>query len=469
MIPTPKEIGSEAPAIAELKAQFSPAGQRKRRLRRAALGMVWRVGLLFSDSAKRLMDATLAALGLVATSPCFLAAGIFAWINGREIFHRERKIGRWAVPFSQLEFSESGNFGMVLRRFHLRRLPLLLNVLRGEMSLVGPRALSPDELNLREHSARKRSGVRPGLLSLWWLRKRANIDFGSELDVDLEYIDRRSFGSDLGIAARALPAICYGSSAAVAPNRVDVLGISVDNLTMDEALQYILDAAASEQPRRLCFVNADCINKSRNDPTYAGCLRSADLVLADGIGIRLAGKILRRQIRQNVNGTDLFPRLCARLRGSTAGLYLLGGRPGVAKSVAEWVRNNYPGVTVRGYRDGYFSPSEEAAVLQEIRNSGADILLVAFGAPRQDLWIAEHMAELETPVAFGVGGLFDFYSARLPRAPQWARELSLEWIYRLIQEPQRMWRRYLLGNALFIFRVMVSAFFRPFFVGPEGN
>jgi N-acetylglucosaminyldiphosphoundecaprenol N-acetyl-beta-D-mannosaminyltransferase len=117
------------------------------------------------------------------------------------------------------------------------------------------------------------------------------------------------------------------------------------------------------------------------------------------------------------------------------------------------VNERYPGVRLAGCRDGYFAPEENAAVVAAIRKARPDVLLVAFGAPRQELWLDQWSAELEVPVSFGVGGLFDFYSGRIRRAPLWMRETGLEWVYRLIQEPRRMWKRYLVGNVVFLYRV----------------
>jgi len=113
----------------------------------------------------------------------------------------------------------------------------------------------------------------------------------------------------------------------------------------------------------------------------------------------------------------------------------------------------FPDLRIAGARDGYFTTEEEPAVVAEINDSGAAILLVAFGVPRQELWIASRRNELKTPVCLGVGGLFDFYSGRIARAPVWMREIGLEWVWRMLQEPKRMWRRYIIGNPLFLSRV----------------
>jgi len=168
---------------------------------------------------------------------------------------------------------------------------------------------------------------------------------------------------------------------------------------------------------------------------------------------------MRQAFRENLCGTDFLPHLCKKLQttpGNNA-LYLLGARPGVAQKVARWITRHYPDVKIAGWQHGYYSCEEEPEVLSRIKSSGANILLVAFGAPRQDVWIHKKLPETGVKLAMGVGGLFDFYSGRIPRAPIWVRELGMEWVYRLAQEPRRMWRRYVLGNGLFLIRVMRQA------------
>jgi N-acetylglucosaminyldiphosphoundecaprenol N-acetyl-beta-D-mannosaminyltransferase len=415
--------------------------------------------MFISTWGKRAVDILVASLLLVLLSPMFLLVAIVN-IGGVPRLVREPRIGRWGLEFQMMAFNTEGRGGRIISLLNLHRLPLLIHVLCGDMSLIGPRALRHGELSPRARAVRKRSSIRPGVLSLWWLRKKANIDFGPELEVDLEYVERQSARGDLGIALRSLPAMLYGDSSPVISDQVEILGVPIRNITMDDALQFIMDAALGSAPQQVCFVNTDCVNKAQHNRRYAERLLSCSAVFADGIGIRLAGKILRRPIRQNVNGTDLFPRLCHRLQGSELGLFLLGARPGITEAVVEWIEKHYPGVRVKGIHHGYFTPDEESAVIERINESGAEILLVAFGSPRQDMWIASHLPQLRTGVAMGVGGLFDFYSGQMPRAPQWLRELSLEWIFRLSQEPSRMWKRYLLGNIIFLYRVLISAVFR---------
>jgi len=288
---------------------------------------------------------------------------------------------------------------------------------------------------------------------LWWIRSRANIDFGTETDA--EYVESFCVRGDLGIAARAFLAMFYGSKPTEFVARPKILQVPIDNQTMDGAIEQIVDALDGP-PQQVCFVNADCANIAMRNPEYLKVLQQAEINYADGIGMKLAGRFLKTGIQQNVNGTDLFPRLIKRLRNSEHSVYLLGGRPGIADSVKVWIENYHPETTVAGARHGYYDADEEVDVIREIRESGADLLLVAFGAPRQDMWIRDHLNELGVHVGIGVGGLFDFYSGSVARAPQWVREIGMEWFYRFSQEPQRLWKRYFLGNGVFLARVFLA-------------
>jgi len=243
-----------------------------------------------------------------------------------------------------------------------------------------------------------------------------------------------------------------GTSAPQLP-RISLLGIPVDNVTLPEAVEAIVDALDGNEPMQVSFVNADCVNLAFRRADYRQALVESDMVFADGIGVRLAGKMMGQKVVDNVNGTDLFPVLASALEDTGKKIYLLGGKPGVADDVALWLLNRFPGLEIAGYRDGYFSADEEEQVIEDIRTSGADLILVALGAPRQELWIRRVLPRLGVKVAIGVGGLFDFFSGRIPRAPRWIREAGFEWAFRLYQEPGRLWKRYLIGNTLFLARL----------------
>jgi len=242
------------------------------------------------------------------------------------------------------------------------------------------------------------------------------------------------------------------------PAEVRVLGWPLWNTTLDEAVARVMQIRRDrEGPKKIFFLNTDCFNIAQRSEDYRQSLAGADVLLGDGIGVKIAGFVTDQKVRENVNGTDLFPKLCAALEheehDDPRGIYLLGARPGVAQAVADWIRANHPCAKVAGYRDGYFDPEDSPNVAREIRESGAAVLLVAQGVPRQERWITENVEATGVDVAMGVGGLFDFYGDRIPRAPRWVRRLGFEWLYRLFREPRRMARRYLIGNGLFLLRV----------------
>jgi len=241
-----------------------------------------------------------------------------------------------------------------------------------------------------------------------------------------------------------------------APGRVQVGDVAFDNLDMNEAVARLDAMLGGSAPQQVSFVNPYCVNVAAGHRGYRRVLGRAALVLPDGIGIKIGSDMLATPLKQNVNGTDLFPRLCELLQARGDSLFLLGGGPGVAQSVADEISRRWPGVRVAGVRDGFFAVADEGRVAEQVRESGADVLLVARGVPTQDLFIDRYLPLLGVKIAMGVGGLFDFVSGRIDRAPMWMRESGLEWVYRLLQEPGRMWQRYLVGNLTFLARVALQ-------------
>ncbi len=435
-------------SAASLESRFSRSGRLRSKARRAFVGASWRVGVTVASAAKRVLDVATAVAILAASSPLYLAAAAAGALKRSPVLARERKAGRWCEEFDELSFAPAlGSFWTI---GPIRSLPVVCNILRGEMSFVGPRAVRPGELSPRERQVRRRYDVRPGVICLWWVRRRANIAYDSEAALDSQYVASHGALGDIGIALRAVPAALYGESAGPVQDEISIAGIRIDNLTMSEAIESIRDLLSRPGPHQVCFVNPDCVNIAMRNPEYDACLGRAPLVLADGIGIKVAGKMLGITIKQNVNGTDLFPRLMESLQETGARVFLLGARPGVPELVAEWIARNAPRVALAGVRNGYFAEEEADSVIRQIRDARTDLLLVAFGAPKQELWLSSRLAETGARVGIGVGGLFDFYSGRIRRAPVWMREIGMEWLFRFLQEPRRMWRRYFVGNVVFL-------------------
>ena len=422
-----------------------PLGRRTRRWRPAWVRAAGLLSTVLGAGLHRLFDVVLAAGVLVGLSPLLAVRALVARARAGAVLARTPLVGRFRTPFERLDFADTG-LG--------RALPRLVNILRGDMSFAGPRPLARDEAAAVPADAAERFEVRPGLVSVHSLRRRTGVAYDTEAAQDREFVYTQTLRGDIGLLARSVPGMVLGGSdSRPAPPVLDFFGVPVVNTTMDEAVEWIVERARQATPSQVCFVNPDCLNIAYEHEAYRSVLRTCARVLPDGIGIHLACQLTGSRLVANVNGTDMFPRLCERIAGTDLSIFLLGARPEIAAAAAAAMQDRYPGLRVAGTQHGYFSADEEAAVIDAINASGAHVLLVAFGVPRQELWLHEHAARLRPPVRLGVGGLFDFYSGRIPRAPVWMREIGLEWVWRLLQEPGRMWRRYLVGNPLFLYRV----------------
>ena len=232
---------------------------------------------------------------------------------------------------------------------------------------------------------------------------------------------------------------------------VNIQNVGVDNLTQEEVFQYFEIFLQEPQQRLVFFANAHVVNVARKDIEFRTILAHADLVLPDGIGLRMAGRILNTPIRANLCGTDLIPKILGYAGVKGLRVFLLGACPGVAEEAAQRLRERLPLLSIVGWHHGYFSSPEAGRIVSLINQTRPDILLVAMGVPLQEKWIHRFFADLNARLFFGVGAFLDFQSGNVPRAPFYLRERSMEWIYRFWQEPRRMWRRYLIGNATFLF------------------
>lgn len=237
--------------------------------------------------------------------------------------------------------------------------------------------------------------------------------------------------------------------------RLSVLGVPVTDVTMDEALS-LLDSMIAEQPPRshsVFYVNAHTLNVACDDASVRDVLKSADCVFGDGTGVRFATRVLHnKRPRDNVNGTDLVPRLFTSRAGRGHRYYLLGNNPERVERAADFTRRNFPGWTLAGYHHGYLKGDDHARVIADINQSNSQLLLVGMGNPIQEQWIQRHLSKLNVPICMGVGGLFDYWSGDLDRAPLWVRRLGYEWLHLLVRQPTKA-RRYLIGNPKFLLRV----------------
>jgi N-acetylglucosaminyldiphosphoundecaprenol N-acetyl-beta-D-mannosaminyltransferase len=240
-------------------------------------------------------------------------------------------------------------------------------------------------------------------------------------------------------------------------DEVTLLGVRFDHLTREEAHAALTSALGRGEAWKVYIVNAHTINLAWKDPSFRQILNEADLLLNDGSGINIAGRMAGKPFPDNLVGTDLVPQLCERIVPMDIGVFLLGGMPGVPEQAANRLRRMFPGLRICGTHHGHFPESENERVTDAINRSGAGVLLVAFGNPLQERWIHRYASGLLCDLCIGVGGFFDHMAGRLRRAPRWMRRAGIEWVYIMLSQPHK-WRRYLVGNPLFLIRAVRSRF-----------
>lgn len=225
--------------------------------------------------------------------------------------------------------------------------------------------------------------------------------------------------------------------------RITILGVPFDNVSQREALRLVLEHlsySAKKSPYFIATPNPEIVLEAQKNKPFYDVLQQTDLNIPDGVAITFAARIQRSPLRERVTGTDLMEAICKNCQPGTR-IFLLGAAEGVAEKTKEVLEKRYSQIKIVGAYAGSPAPDEEAALRKRIEESKADVLFVAYGAPKQELWLARNLTNLKgLKVAMGVGGAFDFIAGVRKRAPTWMRKLALEWLYRLIQEPRRIKR-----------------------------
>jgi N-acetylglucosaminyldiphosphoundecaprenol N-acetyl-beta-D-mannosaminyltransferase len=233
---------------------------------------------------------------------------------------------------------------------------------------------------------------------------------------------------------------------------VNMLGVGVDPLTVEELHAEIGRLVRSGERGLVLNANAHCLNLCYEDPKLRDFLNGAEVVFCDGAGVMLAARVLGRRLPARITYADWAWQLAAFVESEGFSLYFLGARPGVAQAAARRLKERYPTLEIVGVHHGYFDHSE--AVVEEINAAAPDILLVGLGMPLQEYWLMENWHRLDAGVALTGGAVFDYVSGRLRRGPHLLTSSGFEWLARLLIEPRRLWRRYLVGNPLFLLRVL---------------
>lgn len=237
--------------------------------------------------------------------------------------------------------------------------------------------------------------------------------------------------------------------------KTELFNIPLDALSRAEALKKCGEYLAADKCKTICFLNAHCFNLAQEDTAYAQAIREADLLLHDGIGLKVVSVIAGVPLQDNLNGTDFIPSILELAVQANASVYLLGGRDGIAAKAAQNLTAASPDMSIAGYGSGYFDEGNEHEVLTAINRTDARIVVLGMGVPRQELWAYRNREKLpNVRLLISGGAILDFVSGTIPRAPLWIRWLRLEWLFRLCLEPRRMWRRYIVGSFVLLGHVI---------------
>lgn len=236
--------------------------------------------------------------------------------------------------------------------------------------------------------------------------------------------------------------------------RIRLLGVPVDNLTLQESLEQIEQFIATRRPHQHVVVNVDKLIKARSDANLLRILEACDLINADGQPVVWAAKLLGLPLKERVTGIQLMAELLRLSAAKGYRPYFLGAKAEVLEAALRNVRTMHPALQLAGWRNGYWTAEQEEDVVAAIRNSAPDVLFVGISSPRKEQFLHRHLQRLGVPFVMGVGGSFDVLAGRVRRAPAWMQRCGLEWAWRLGQEPRRMWRRYLVDDAVFPWLVL---------------
>ncbi len=321
------------------------------------------------------------------------------------------------------------------------------------MTTLLPRARWRDILRGRSRllGARVSAGAARGLMSPVEARVHLGLDYEDLEAEELRLLSESTRLGRMGMFARALLATLLSGKQNAKGKVISLFGIEPAMFTVTEAIDYVF--AESADTRLIYFAHPHALNISLVDAEQRECLRHADVVFADGIGVRLGTRLLGGSLPSNLNGTDMFPLLCQQAAVSGRPLVLVGAKHDVVDECARRSRAAHPGLQIPIVSHGYLDDAASLALASELRDLDSPLVLVGMGSPVQEKWAMRYLSDLPRATVLTVGGLFDFFSGRMPRAPRAWRELGLEWLYRLWQEPKRMARRYLLGNPLFLLMI----------------
>jgi len=237
-------------------------------------------------------------------------------------------------------------------------------------------------------------------------------------------------------------------------NRIWLLGCPIDNISLKEAIATIEDSINSRRPHQYIAINANKIVKLQKDARIREILLKSDLNIIDGQPLIWVSKLLGRPVKERFGGLDIMAAIIPIAAEKGYRVYFLGSKNNVVVSVVDKYKKLYPGLKITGWRHGYWTKQQEKEIVEKIKESNSDLLFLAISSPKKEIFLNNNLYQMNIPFVIGVGGAFDILAGNLKRAPKFVQDIGLEWLFRVIQEPRRLWKRYLFINTIFIYLVL---------------
>ncbi len=405
-------------------------------------------------SQKKWLDTVVASFLITLLSPLFVFNSLIALAKQKKILVKIRKVDALGRTVVISHF----NFGL------FRKTAILLNIVSGNLGLVG---ISMSHLMDKAEQKRILAGYHtvPGLISLYDIHRSVGLEVQSPSELISKQLSLSSADYLILLIKGLIGLALYKDETLREPKVANMFNLPINNVVMSQAVDWAVNGASltnhsttSETPQLGFFINAHSINVAESAPLFKSCLRHANVLFADGSGMRVAAKSIGINLQGNINGTDMLPVLCKEAEANGKSIFLLGGKDGRAEKTANALQIRCPNLKIAGTHHGFFdfeNKAENAKVIDLINTSNADIVLVGLGSPNQEQWCQQNIGNLQCRSVLAVGGLFDYFSGAIPRAPLLFRELGLEWVWRLLQEPKVKFKRYVIGTPTFLIRTFL--------------
>lgn len=389
-------------------------------------------------------NRALAYLFIIVVMPVMLFNSLWAMLKRAPVFSAIRKqdaLGRLVV----LHYFRYGI---------LKHSGLLLDIAQGRLNFCGVHF--SNTLTLAErHTICHHHLTKAGIFNHFSLHQSSGLIVENEARLLIKQLNTSSFACLLMVCKSLLCRVLYHQNNSTSHKYVKLFDLTINNTSLAEVAAWATAADTMIWPRVGFFINVNSINLACQSAQFKHHLKQPVALFADGSGMRIAAKHAGYQLKSNINGTDLLPILCQCCAHKKQSIFLFGAGQGIAEKTAKTLKQQHPQLLISGTHHGYVASQYNAELIQKINDSKCDVLLVALGSPLQESWVLANRHALHCQCILAVGGLFDFYAGKYSRAPLSLRQLGLEWIWRLWQDPKGKFYRYVIGNPLFLIRVYI--------------